>query len=388
MPPFPRGAHAFCLVACFHLLQIRAGIAKSNDFVVGGYLPEYRSYINLNNTIPYLTDVILFSMTPDNDGTFGSCCLDSHHFEQARQARAYQQTHFPEKQRLKIWVSVGGAGRSNSFAAIVLDPSKRKAFLNSLRSFWFVYLIFLLRFVSQTTSICANGISHDNYFFLMKIYSTITSQKEEIDGVDFDWEAPRGEEEMRGYIVLMWDAAKMLKENGNIMLSVALHPGQVSISDFYASVDRVNLMTYDMITETGMHHATIKNTKAAVKILIDSGCPKQKIVVGIPAYARHGKNPGDVKTYSEVIDGLMRSNLSSPDEDVISRKSWKGYLFDSPSLVKKKVDHAIQTGLAGVFFWELGQDKQHADWGPGGILLQAAGQQVAHSVNGDEEEEL
>jgi hypothetical protein len=33
--------------------------------------------------------------------------------------------------------------------------------------------------------------------------------------------------------------------------------------------------------------------------------------------------------------------------------------------------------MAGIFFWELGQDFQHAELGAGGILLQAAAEVVA-----------
>lgn len=68
---------------------------KEDSFVIAGYLPEYRFYININNTAASLTDLILFSMAPDNQGQLSSCCLESQHFEQARQARAYKKEHFP-----------------------------------------------------------------------------------------------------------------------------------------------------------------------------------------------------------------------------------------------------------------------------------------------------
>lgn len=185
----------------------------------------------------------------------------------------------------------------------------------------------------------------------------------------------------------MWEASKRIRKQG-IKLSVALHPGQVFADEFYGTVDRVNLMTYDMITEKGIHHSTIKNTKKAVQLLVDSGCPKFKIVVGIPAYARHGKNPGNVKTYSEVVDALLESEPDTTKEKIDQRKSWKGFLFDSPPQVRKKVDYAVEDGLAGVFFWELGQDKQHEELGPGGILLEAAGQQIIDSKAAPIEDEL
>lgn len=79
----------------FALLPHLRQAAGDEDFVVAAYLPEYRSYINTNNTAPYLTDLIMFSLAPDNEGNLGPCCLEPHHFDQAREARAYKQQTFP-----------------------------------------------------------------------------------------------------------------------------------------------------------------------------------------------------------------------------------------------------------------------------------------------------
>lgn len=83
----------FCLVAIWSL----SGVACEDEFVTAGYLPEYRSYINVNNTAPYLTDLILFSMAPDDEGNIGPCCLGQSHFEQAREAQMYKKDKFPGK---------------------------------------------------------------------------------------------------------------------------------------------------------------------------------------------------------------------------------------------------------------------------------------------------
>jgi hypothetical protein len=81
------------LTNCWLLLWISAIYnvilvhAKERDFVIAGYLPEYRSYINVNRTAPYLTDIVLFSVTSDAEGNLGKCCLETHHFQQAREAQ-------------------------------------------------------------------------------------------------------------------------------------------------------------------------------------------------------------------------------------------------------------------------------------------------------------
>lgn len=47
------------------LLQffVACSYATTEEFIVAGYLPDYRSYINMNVTSLHLTDVMLFSLT-------------------------------------------------------------------------------------------------------------------------------------------------------------------------------------------------------------------------------------------------------------------------------------------------------------------------------------
>jgi GH18 family chitinase len=195
---------------------------------------------------------------------------------------------------------------------------------------------------------------------------------EQLDGVDFDWEIPQTPDQRRNFQLLIQEAYNELYIKAGILISVALHARQTFPPEFYEHVTRIHLMAYDMIYDaSGGHHATILNMKKAIKMLEAAKCPKAHVVIGIPAYARHGTNPGDVKTYSELIDSMEKQG--DADRNVItSRSDWKGYLFDSPRDVRRKVDFAMEDGYAGVFFWELGQDKQHEDLAPGGILLEEA----------------
>jgi hypothetical protein len=93
--------------------------------VVAGYLPDYRSYINVNATAPHLTDLILFSIQPNSRGMIGGCCLDSQHYELGRQARSLSPS-------LKLWVTIGGGGRSEAIPSIVQDPQKRSLLIQGM----------------------------------------------------------------------------------------------------------------------------------------------------------------------------------------------------------------------------------------------------------------
>jgi hypothetical protein len=66
--------------------------AENNDFIIAGYLPDYRVSINLNATLLHLTDVMLFSLTPASvvAGGGSSCCFSKEHFALVRKARSYK----------------------------------------------------------------------------------------------------------------------------------------------------------------------------------------------------------------------------------------------------------------------------------------------------------
>ena len=83
--------------------------------------------------------------------------------------------------------------------------------------------------------------------------------KEEINGVDFDWESPSNQQEYIGYFHLLIEAADAFHRSG-LMLSLALHPGQVVPEEIYNKVDRIHLMSYDMI-QKNTHHASYENGK-------------------------------------------------------------------------------------------------------------------------------
>eukprot|EP00986_Skeletonema_menzelii_P010048 scaffold4739_cov126-Skeletonema_menzelii.AAC.3 len=104
--------------------------------------------------------------------------------------------------------------------------------------------------------------------------------------------------------------------------------------------------------------------------------------MGVPAYARHERHPGLVKTYEEVINEFVseQDDSSEQKKDLKSAINelnfWKGYRFDSTSDVKKKCKYAKRK-YGGVFLWEIGQDKRISD-GDGGILI-ASASSIAHS---------
>ena len=129
----------------------------SPSFVIAGYLPDYRTYININATAPLLTDLMLFSLTPETileyddskkaSGSAGGCCLSSEHYDKFRQARSYknhllQQAEASNKQQLRLLLTVGGGGRSNGFNRVVMgDIDLQRKFAKNLVQVWYVFEI-------------------------------------------------------------------------------------------------------------------------------------------------------------------------------------------------------------------------------------------------------
>mmetsp|Transcript_41091 Transcript_41091/g.46691 ORF Transcript_41091/g.46691 Transcript_41091/m.46691 type:complete len:325 (-) Transcript_41091:103-1077(-) len=291
--------------------------------IVAGYLPEYRSNININNTSALLTDLILFSLDPGADGILeGRCCLKDSHYKLAREARSHRKKS--SSRPLKLWVTIGGVGRSESFLAISKSGTKRDQFLSNL------------------VQLC---------------------KRESLNGVDIDWQGLRNEDEYKLFIELILSTAKMLHKSG-LLISVTTR--ERLPSHVLEEIDRVQFMGYDLLFDKGpKHHASYSIVTQIVEQWLDWNYPEEKIVLGIPGYGRHKDSPSQIKTFAELIDDGLDDETTN---------EWNGYLFDSPALIRKKVKFVKQNDLAGVVLWELGHDKQDKNK-PGGWLVNAMANQ-------------
>ena len=228
----------------------------------------------------------------------------------------------------------------------------------------------------------------------------ISSRDEGLDGIDFDFEGIRSVQEWTSYLAFLSEASARLHRAG-LLATVALHPGQHLPSNVCAILDRVHVMTYDMMirqpssstaaTDHHHHHASMHVAKDAIDEFVRNGCPPSKLIMGIPAYGRHERDPGLVRTYSELVDEIIIANDGGGDDGMLETETEattakttttavilrsinirSGYRFDSPDDVRAKVEYALRGGLGGVFIWELGQDKRMPGQAGGGVLLEAA----------------
>ena len=89
---------------------------SSIGFNQAGYLPDYRvNSFNLNEAALHLTDIILFSIEPDQNGSISDdvCCLNSNHYHQVRNAREYKLKKEDEIFRYSVTNKITAGGEKN-----------------------------------------------------------------------------------------------------------------------------------------------------------------------------------------------------------------------------------------------------------------------------------
>lgn len=295
-------------VAFVSLLLLPLVVICKENFIIAAYLPESSTHVNVTNAAVFLTDLILFSVQPTVAGSLEDCCLQSYQYELIEQL----------SNSTRIWVSIGGIGRSGAFPRLVTESEP--IFLENLVEF---------------------------------------CQQHRIKGVDLYWDDPKTKQDIDGYSRLIMDTADVLHRY-DVLLSVTTR--QFFPPHVIEKVDRFNLMAYDLTQGHKQHHAAMESVNLMVENLIYQGYPAHNIVLGIPAYARHRDDPNNVRTFAELVDDGYRE---------LGKSNYKGYLFDSPGRVKRKIKFAKENKLGGVFIWHLGQDTQ-VQGAPGGMLLEAA----------------
>ncbi|KAG9246515.1 chitinase [Calycina marina] len=251
---------------------------------------------------------------------------------------------------VKVILSVGGAAASQNFAKVAHDANLRNNFGASAK-----------RIV-------------DKYGF---------------DGIDIDWEHPSNAEEGQDFLHLLKVLRNYLSKANGYTLSAALPAGQWVLRNIDLrnadDLDFLNLMAYDFAgpwSNLSGHHAQLYSAQPqeesgnkAVKYVISTGFPAEKIVLGIPAYGRsflgvtgpgsrphgHGGNEGafDYKDLprgnSEHVDSNLVAAYCTGEDGFIS--------YDNASTVETKAVYCRCMKLGGIFYWTGTGDVSDASLG-------------------------
>ena len=138
-------------------------------------------------------------------------------------------------------------------------------------------------------------------------------------------------------------------------------------------------MSYD----AQLTHASVLDTKEMVKIrlqhtikgvraLLESGCTSSKIYIGVPFYATSLDHPGQVKTIADALGDDSLADATVTDIAASLRARFVGYQWDSPAVIRLKMEMVKKYDLGGIFAWELGHDLHTSRAiSAGGLLLSA-----------------
>lgn len=273
------------------------GLAMNGEasFRIAGYLPDYRAAGFDPEAAKGLTDLFLFSAEPSADGRLDFSRLDGFPWAALQEFKA--------REGVRLHLCVGGWGRSTHFPVVAGSGPRREEFVRSA-----------LRFCLER----------------------------ELDGLDLDWEHPANEAEEEAYADLMEDLRRGFEPHG-LVLSLTMAGWQRVPRRAFAAVDWVQVMSYD---HPGAH-STFEAAEAEVRKLILSGVPTEKLVLGLPFYGRDMTKRERTMSYRDILERYRpEPNVNEVDN----------LFFNGPELIRRKTEFALEAGLAGVMFWELGQD--------------------------------
>lgn len=280
--------------------------------------------------------------------------------------------------QLHILVSVGGWSWSKGFSDAALTPASRRVFVESAIDF---------------------------------------VRRHDLDGFDVDWEYPglRGDnnpnrpEDRENFTALMAELRAALDTEGKtrgkrllLTFAAGAFPAFVHHTEMdkvQASVDFVNLMTYDFRTggdKVAGHHANLydnpaddkkRSANAAVIEFLAAGVPASKLVLGVPFYGR-GWTIAETPGASAGLPGLYQPGVALTGQslrygrlatELVGRDGYVRYWdpeaqqpflwnagtrafisYDDPESLRLKTRYVRERGLGGVMFWQYENDSTGA----------------------------
>ena len=391
MKQLPLPISALALAACTSVPHTVANEPQHAP-VIAGYVAGWgvRTKGTRIDDLPaakYLTHVIYAfgRVAEDGRAALGSACLDAGLCDDSASAAGRPGGNFASLgelkrryPRLKVMVSIGGWTGSGRFSDVALTDASRRLFASSA----------IDQFIRRFPGV--------------------------FDGLDIDWEYPVGgglpenakrPEDRRNFTSLMRELRRQLDEQGardgrRYELAAATTAGEQGIGNLEVDslakvVDFLNVMTYDYYaggSVTGFNAPLYsaandpspkRNVDSTVALYLRAGLPADKLVVGVPYYARvyagvprvndglfqtaGGTAPREWTGTNTDVSHLTRAGLESAGFTVRTEpKAQAPYAFnpttglwitfDDAESLARKAAYVRARGLRGIMIWEAGSD--------------------------------
>lgn len=274
------------------------------------YFPAYRAIADIDTTsLDALTHVIFSFLKPRADGAL---VLDDSR-ESVKNVVALAKRH-----KCKIIIALNGD--SKIYTTLISNPTTRKLLVQNIVNY---------------------------------------AVQNQFDGVDMDWEYPnatKGNDVSFG--LFMQDLSTELHSwhrTLSMAVTAGIYAGPIKDGISQAAIDAcdfVNLMAYDGIgtdSASPNHHSTYAMAERVLNIwLADKNLPKEKAVLGVPAYGKTAANVA--MSFKDLLKAGADKNGS-----VFTIPGGATYYYNGLSDIQQK-NQLAKSSANGIMFWEIAQD--------------------------------
>ena len=273
------------------------------DLLIAGYLPSWgMDNIDLN-MLDDLDIVYYFSITPDQEGGF--------YIPEGMDDNITIIKNQIEGSGTRLFIVIGGYYESKYIFPMAEDPDKRISYVTNLMQF---------------------------------------CRERHIDGVDLDWEGYPEPITHDDFISLINTLSDSTKAN-NMMFSVAMTASESEYTaSFQEQIDYVNVMTYGFFDNEG-NQVPLDMFADYTYRYVSAGVPKEKIIMGVPFYAKRPYVEGDTSPRYYVYRDIVELTMPEP-----SSNNYGVYSYNGRDLLRAKTNFLIRYGTGGIMAWELSMD--------------------------------